>query len=581
MSHLDAAPARLIDLVLVPLAILGLGSAGCVSSRDDGTRAPKTAAVADPTASTDAARSSEAEAPEAGALAARQGPEIVTQFSPVAEGACPSATPYAVGGTTVLVMKRDAWTMGPDTVRAFRRLGPPAYDAFIGAMKTTDTIGEVGGIDEAHAWALLHYSTGRGEDASILWYAFPKGHTLETPRGQEGMFGLSHVIAQPDGVLWAFGRHSMYLDIPGDSHDPNAKHDRYFAWSPLGEPLKINLPGPDMANALRMENGELVAAALATSGDAQLRRWSPTRKVDDLVAKGTAAGAGAPELGVGAARAVVLVKSKHAFFNYSNDKLAPSALNARLGDVASWLVTKSDELWVTTADGTLFVEAKNGAVTEEKLPEPARLAGEQSAPWLLAKSGAIHRRDGASWTKLTLPESPWAAETHPPSRLDWLRVIGAETWVATVRTDAGFGRKKPGEVRAFYSSKARPAIFRCGAPFSGETMAAFPPPARPACTTPVVVVAGEKEREQPASYPKLGAALKGDLALGDTLSFVSFGPDTSPVLGIAVASAEVAAAVAKKLASVAPHAPEIVCGAPGERRRLSFDVKTGAFSASP
>ena len=233
MSRLDAARTCWIAFALVPVA---LGAAACVNSREDGTRAPKTAAVAEPKASADAARSSEAAAPEAGILAPPRGPEVVTQFSPVAEGACPSATPYAVGGTTVLVMKRDAWTMGPDAVRAFRRLGPPVYDAFIGTINTTDTIGAVGGIDEAHAWVHLHFSTGRGEDSSVVWYAFPKGHFLETPHGAQGMFGLSQVIPQPDGGLWAYGTHSMYLDIPGDSHDGNANHDRYFAWSPQGEP---------------------------------------------------------------------------------------------------------------------------------------------------------------------------------------------------------------------------------------------------------------------------------------------------------------------------------------------------------
>jgi hypothetical protein len=568
------------SLVLLLVAVAA-SSVGCVTSkRDDVASAGKAPVVAEPRASADAR--AEALLSEAGILA--PAPVEVGALYPVVEGACARATPYAVGKSPVLVITRDAWIMS-DVPRALHRMGGPTYDRLSGTMHE-NSIGLVGGIDEAHAWLQIRTSSGRGEDLSAIYFHFPQWHFLETPHGGQSQYGITHVIPQADGGIWAYGLHGMYLDLSRDKaglDGPDA-YNRYFAWSVAGESLAINLPGGDMRDAVRMASGELVAAGWSKQGEAQLRRWSPAKKVDDLVVPGPMGQqTSSPELGVGTARAVLLPsRQKHAFYTYLSDKLQPSKLNARLADVGSWLVTSSDDLMVTTAAGALFIETKDGVVTEEKLPEAGRLAGEPTLPWLMATSGALYRRAGSEWAKMTLPESPWAAETHPPARVEWVKTVAGETWVSTVRTDLGFGLKKPGEVRTLYASKARPAPVRCGAPFGTEaTLAAFPPRATASCDKLIVVVASEKEGDKPASYPKLGAALKGDAALGDTLSFVVFGPEKTPVLGIAAPSPEIAAALVKKLAKVASHAPEIVCGAADERRRLDLDVKTGVFSPRP
>jgi hypothetical protein len=181
----------------------------------------------------------------------------LTALHPVIEGACPRARAYAVGTTPVLVMYRDAWAMDATGARPFYRMGPPVYDSFAGEMKTADHIGDVGGRDEAHAWIQLRLSSGRHEDMSDVRVKGTEWRILQTPSGHFGFFGLTHVIEQPDGSIWTYGEHSMYLDIPGDR--PNAaSNDKYFAWSATGEPLKVNLPGPDMKRAVRLPDGELL-----------------------------------------------------------------------------------------------------------------------------------------------------------------------------------------------------------------------------------------------------------------------------------------------------------------------------------
>ncbi len=487
-----------------------------------------------------------------------------------------------MGTTPVLVVYRDAWAMGRDAARPLYSMGPPAYDGLSGTMLTADHIGDVGGLDEAHAFVQLRLSTGRTEDVSIVVARPPKWQALPTPQGQYGRYALAHLIPQPDGSLWAYGAHSMYLDIPGDSHDQNASHDRYFAWSADGEPLKINLPGPDMAYAGRLSNGELLAPGRSSTAKPMLRRWSPEKKVDDLVVPGAAAATADPLLAIGTLRAVLIPsRAQHVLYNYSGETLQQSGLSSRVHDIASFLLTTSDDLMVTTADGTLFTEARDGTITEEKLPEPGRLAQEPSVPWFIATSGALYTRTGKEWTKIALPDGPWLAETHPQSRVEWVKVAGDETWVSTVRTDVGLGQRRAGEVRTVYGSRSRPAPLRCGAPFPAGTIAPFPPRAGATCATPVVVVASEKEKEEKPAYPKLGAVLKNDPLLGESLTFVGFGTGPSRLLGIVAPTPEIAKELMKKLATVAPSAPELVCGAPDPHRKLTFQVKTAAFSAAP
>ncbi len=518
---------------------------------------------------------------EAGATAAIDaGSPVPTVLFPVTEGACAVTTAYAIGTTPVLVSGREAWTLTADGAKVFYRQAGPVYSEFEGRMLGEDNhIAEIGG-DDTHAWARLTSETNRGQDDSRVELVRPARKALQTPRGQYGFYGITGVVPQPDGALWIFGDHSMYLDIPGDEKIPNDRsHDHYFAFSPAGAPITTNLPGPDMGHGVRFANGEILASG-ESSGKAILRRWSPTRKVNDLVS-GTST-KDAPALLVGTSRAVLVVEKQHAFWSYTGeDKLVPSALNAQAKTTRSWALTAADELIVASADGTLHIEGRNGTVTEEKLPEPGRLAGETSRVWLIADSGALHVRGDGKWQSVTYPANgPWSADTHPPSRIEWVRTVAGETLVGTVRTDAGFGATKPGPVRVVYSSRPHPNALRCGSPYDKGALGTFPPRADAGCTSTVVVVAPESEKPAKVAYAKIAAALKGDAALGESVTFVAFGKDLHAI-GILAPTPEIAKELVKKLGKVAPHAPELVCGAPDEHARFVLETRTGTFADKP
>ena len=584
MSGLGSPGAR---VAVRSFAIVFVGGfvAACATTgaRDDHSPARPTPGDASAGPAQDAPSSPDAALALADAGVVRlPSPAAIASLYPVVEGACPGARAYAVGATPVIVVYRDAWTMAKEGPRLLHSMGAPVNDAMSGTVLAADHIGDVMGVDEAHAYVQLRLSTGRTEDASIVVAQALRWQQLPTPHGEYGRFALTHLLPQPDGSLWAFGEHSMYLDIPGDSRDGNAQHNRYFAWSAAGEPLKINLPGADMAYAERLANGELLAAGRTSKGKPVLRRWSPEKKVDDIVVPDAPAATTDPLLMLGSSRAVLITSTaQHVIYNYMNERLERSALSSRVRDLSSFVLTRGDELWVTSADGTLMIEAKDGAITEEKLPEPGRLAQEQSVPWLIATSGALYTRAGKEWTKVALPDGPWLAETHPQSRVEWVKAVGDETWASTVRTDVGLGQKRAGEIRTLYSSVPRPAPLRCGAPYPAGTIAAFPPRAGATCATPVVVVASEKEKDEKPAYPRLGAALKDNPLLGESLTFVGFGAGPTRLLGIAAPTPEIAKELMKRLATVAASAPELVCGTPDVHRQLTFRVKTATFSAAP
>jgi hypothetical protein len=492
-----------------------------------------------------------------------------------AEGACPKASVRAIGREAVILVQREAWAVNATGVELIYRMPDPKFDRYLGFVPDYHVIGQLGGTDRDHAYVQTVTSSGRGEDTSIVHYGnLAQLKALTTPHGNYGAYGQANVIQQPDGTVWIYGVHNMYADIPGEPRDPP---NQYFAFSATGDPIKgVNVPGADMANAVRMESGELVAPGITSKGAPELRRWSPTRKVDDLLAAGapTLAIDKNPELRIGTTTAVLAMPAKLRWWIYADDKLRSSTLNVKVDNASSWLVTKADEL-MATAGYTLYIETKDGAVTEEKLPEPGTLAPEPSEVWLIGKSNSIYaRKPDKTWHKWPLPD------TTPPSKVEWVRVQNDEVFVSTVRTDIGFGRKKPGEIRTLYSSVKRAAPLRCGLPFSSGALRPFPPKADDTCKTLVVTALTETTTDEKPDYPKLGAALKGDAALGDSVTFIGFGPEPERVLGIAARSRAVADELVKRLDKVVTSAPEIVCGSPDEHRRLTFDVKTAKF-ASP
>lgn len=556
---------------------------GCTKAATKDTAA-STKADAD---ASDASAMAMAMAPDAGVhapSAPASGP--VTAFYPFAQGACAEARPVLIGKTPVLHFGKAAWALPADgKAKVLAKMAKPHYDAFVGAVVGEDwLIDTLGGLDEAHVWYTMGSFSGRGSDWTA---AYLNGQALKTPRGEYGGFGIHNVIQQPDGEIWTFGRHGIYLDIPGDPKDgnlPQWRYDRWFAYTKDGAPITDrNLPMGDMDLAVRLESGELVAPGISQSENAphlaQLRRWSPTKKVNDLTADKVDA---TPELRVGTQRAVLKLKGKNVFHNYvGDDKLTPSNLNGKIA--SSWLVTKSDELWLT-ADDKVFVEAKDGTVTEETLPEKGKLAPETSTPWLLGSSGAVYERAGKVWRKLELPDGPWSNAEHPPSQPEWVAVLGNETWVSTVRTDKGFGATKLAPVRTFYSSSKARTPLRCGSPFEASVLGALGPKADASCKDFVVMLGRERGRDGKVAIPyaKIATALKGDAAIvgsSESLTLGVFGDEA--IYGIHASTREAADAIAKKLTKLTAHDPEVVCGAADEKRTATLDVKAGKFTSVP
>lgn len=562
---------------LVFLVLLGCASAG---TKDNASSAKKDVPAADaaiaaiPDASTRLAVADAAAPP----------PERVSAFFPVVQGACPPARAVLIGTTPVLHFARAAWALpaeGPAKLVA--QQPPPHYSQFVGRIVGGDwRLAALGGSNLDHIWYTTGSFSERGEDQTYLTLA---GKTLDTPHGEYGYFGIQHVLQQPDGSIWAYGHHGMYLDIPGDEkfrgqNPPEWKLNRWFAWAKDGTPLKdLNLPMGDMEHPQRLDHGELVAVGISERGFAQLRRWSPTRRVDDFTTEEQVKSL--PELRVGKNRAVIRLKEKNVFYSYDGE--ARLWNSGTLKGLTSWLVTQDDELWMTTKEGELVIQSKDGAShTEEKLPEIGVLASEKNTPWLMGSSGAVYERNGKDWRKVDVPDGLWSEPTHPANKLEWVAVLGRETWISSVRTDKGFGGKNAREVRTFYASKPHAAL-RCGSPFEASIVASFPPRPDASCAKLFVVLGREPERDgkPPIPYAKIAAALKGDEVLGSlaVLSVLKSG-----AYGMHASSRDKADELVKKLAHVTPHEPEIVCdGVAGFEAKsgVQLDVTAGAFTLPP
>jgi hypothetical protein len=491
-------------------------------------------------------------------------------FGVLYEGACGRSYPYRLGGRAVHGFAQRLWALDDGKARSLFVHQPSSWN------QGTSHIGVVGGVDDAHAWVFeLLPSRSGGYDAQLLfaalgWKRPSIDEERETKEGTySGYFG--GLVQQPDGSLWG----NVHLAI-GSS---GIEKDMFMAWSPSGARLRIKLPGPDMAGAVRLSNGELVVAGRTKDDKPVLRRWSPERPVDDLVAKD------APRLGAAYARLqiagnhAVLVAPKDnskdtLFYRYDGSTLTASKLNSPTIAATSWSFSDAHDLLVTTPSDELVIERADGTVTRETLPEPGVLAEESTASWLLAKSGALYIRQG-SWSKVPWPDGPWTGSVHPPARIEWLTTLGTETLVGTVRIDAGFGRKKPGEVRTVYSTLAHAAPLRCGAPFDTDELAEFPAPVLPNCATPMLIV-GREKGEPARSYPAIAARLKGRTGLGETLEFVNIGPDKRSLIAIRAKSDEVTKELIAALAATLQS--ELVCGPQETSRTLRFDVKAGTFA---
>lgn len=491
---------------------------------------------------------------DSGSVAARAATEMFVHW----QGACEAPGLDAVGTLPVQVMPKAVWAFDKDEPRALYRLTYPQ-----------DRIDAAGGVDEAHMWVWEMFPSRGDVEVHVVLMKNKGWKSLSV--GSKNTDSYGYDVSSPprhmqDGTMWADGEHDMF-------NEPGAPLRKLMAWSASGDLLSMKLPGADLWGGKRLENGEFLAPDLSKSKKPVLRRWSPVKRVDDLVLESAPASSKQPGLLVGKARAVLsLDEHGHAFYNYIDEKLVPSPINERAAEVESWLLPESDELMVTTKAGQLLID-RGGVLQEERLPEAGSLRGNVT-PYLQTATGKLYARTSGAWTEVVLPTAPWDDSSYGPVRITDVREVAGETFVVIERTGQGFGAKKPVPIRTVYSSKQHP-VLRCGAPFAD--FGALPKAAGAECNERVVLIGREGSGAPPKTYPKIAAALKGDAALGETLAFVNFGPAKGSLLGIVAPSAEIAASLREKLAKVASHAPEVLCGVQDERRRLTFTVKTGTF----
>lgn len=381
-----------------------------------------------------------------------------THFTLRFDGACVKARVGHLGAEPAYVFEQNvSWFDGNEPRELYR-------DKNVAHMYMTHSfVGAVGGPDPAHAW-IVRYTPSRGEghDGSILFAAKGWKDAAYAKGASAGNYYAESPIEQPDGSLWAYATEAFY------SEDASTNH--FVAWSAAGDLLDTHLPRGDMQNAQRLGTGELVTGSRSKKNKVVLRRWSPARAVADLVAEDSVVVDSYVETRLGNERAVLATevpKGKLAFYTYQGDVLAAVPLPVPVSKSDSWLVTRSDDLFVTSGE-ELVIHRRDGRIEREPVPEPGALAGDSAHVWWMGRTGALHVRSEKGWTPVSLPESPWAQPDHGPLKLEYVTTVGAETVVGTSRVEKIAGKKKPVTLRAVYSSVSHGEPARCGTPRSGE-----------------------------------------------------------------------------------------------------------------
>jgi hypothetical protein len=407
------------------------------------------------------------------------GPSVATtpqrELAVLFEGDCSAGPARKLGDAIAFVFQQSVVVLHDEGPKVLFRAKPWVN---VTGGPNSSYLSDVGGIDEAHAWVIEQSPTRGGDTTSVPRFAALQWKTGPALSAAEYGYGylLSNFIAQPDGSLWAFGDHDMYM-APGE---PSRKT---FAWSKDGAFLKVSLPGADMALGSRIENGEIVAPGRGKGGKPKLLRWSPRSPVDDLTiddAPTSQLGNVLPILRVGSKTAVFAVPDgspkKPAFYRYDGDKLVAVPVNAERAEVLSWFVAPDDTLYVATADLSVHTARDSVEPTRAPLPEAGEWVSDAGAPWWKGASGALYRREGNTWSKLTLPDSPWAKSGHPPYKVVWVRTIGSDTLIGARRTDVGYAAsdKKPKVVTTVFSTGAPRPPMRCGYPLKPDELGPMP-----------------------------------------------------------------------------------------------------------
>jgi hypothetical protein len=359
-------------------------------------------------------------------------------------GPCSAPKVFAIGTQPAFVFPQTVVMFGDAGARTlFRTQTTTIYTA--GPL--TSDFASAGGIDEAHAWAEQRSAAPGGSTAGMPLFAARGGKGgPKLSKGDYSYYSLNNFIAQPDGSLWAFGKHNEY----GVEGEPELKT---FAWSKDGELIQIGLPGADMSGGIRLATGEIVLAARGKGNKAVLRRWSPRAPVADLVLTDAPTSALAPSVQANAARVIIAVpaasKQALSFWQYAPNGISGAALNARQLKVDSWSLTASGDLYVVSTEGALYIEHLDGHIDEEKLPEPGALGPQANQALWIGATTAVYRRGASGWLKLTMPTSVNTTGTQ----VEWAQSIGEEVLVGFVEQPAAGATRNAVRARSVYTSR--------------------------------------------------------------------------------------------------------------------------------
>lgn len=429
---------------LAPTVISLVSAAtGCASTTE-----PPTPAVVSPAPPADATAP-----PRAAEPTTAPKPSAPRQLTVLFQGACPKATIGHLGDQPAFSMEQNVvYFDGNEPKELFRMNGSTMYGL-------RGMVGEVGGPDPAHAWIMQHTpSRGAGYDGYVLFAARKWKNTVYAKGEHASEYRAHGILENPDGSLWSYATEAWHsMESTGTEH--------FTAWSANGDLIDAHVPKGDMAMAQRLATGELVAGDHGKKGQVVLRRWSPAKAVDDLVAPDGLVSETPVETRLGATRAVLATEAprgKLALYSYNGMTLERVGLSASPTAKDSWLLTKGDELFVTAGD-EIVIRRADGSTAREKAPEPGTLAQDRLHVWWLAKSGILYAHDSPGWTAVPLPEGPWSHAEHGPTKLEYVQTVGVETVIGTSHTEPG-KTKRPITVRTVYSSVSHGEPARCGSP---------------------------------------------------------------------------------------------------------------------
>lgn len=391
-------------------------------------------------------------------------PAPLPTFSVLFEGSCSKPQIGHVGAAPAFAFEQSvAWFDGETPRELFREKNAPLLYGLHGMM------GKVGGVDAEHAW-VLHLTPSRGEGYDgTLRFAAKRWKNQFLSEGQHD-YWVDNPIEQPDGVIWAFANAVGYSE--------EASTDHFVAFSPSGDRVKAHLPGRDMAHAQRLASGELVQGSVSSKGKLMLRRWSPSRRVDDLVLT-VSGGVAGIETQVGSQRAVVAFEPKagsRALYSYDGEAFTPVELPLPVSAKDSWRLGQDDVLHVASGTEILHLPLR-GEPTRSSAPAPGELAEDSAHIWWMTREGTLYGRGAKGWEPIALPDPPGASAEHGPIQLEYVRTAGQEIVVGTRRTEPGAGKKKkPSTVRTVYSSVSHGAPAHCGAPLRAGEIGRLPAP---------------------------------------------------------------------------------------------------------